>query len=66
MEKDFQLDVEKIKSDGGVEPASTSNLCWGVSTAVVSSIVTGCTGECLSTNCPTESGCSQNTCTCYC
>lgn len=63
---DFDLDLKKDKANGDVSPASTSNPCWAVSSAISSSVITGCTGDCISANCGTATGCSQSTCTCYC
>jgi len=63
---DFDLNIKTTKNKNEVSPASTSNLCWAASSAVVSSVATGCTGQCVSTNCGTASGCSNSTCSCHC
>jgi len=49
---EFDLDIkETLDNDGGGVTRYSTNACWGVSSAIVSSVVTGCTGDCLTTKC---------------
>lgn len=58
---EFNLDVKNVKLNSvEVEPQSTSNLCWGVSTLVSGTIIGTRNGDCISVNCGTASGCGNN------
>lgn len=46
---DFQLDVNKVNSNEQT-PSGSGIISW-ISGTVVTSIITGCTGNCLSTYC---------------
>jgi len=48
---EFDLDIKsvEINDPGVIEPMATTGLLCGI---VIGSVLTGCTGDCLTTNCP--------------